>query len=798
MTGNRVRGCLVAAAMLAEVSGLSIQAAQAQQITSQQFGFEIAPKPVTQAVNEIGRTAGLSVVFSENQSFTAVGRQVRGSMTAAQALTMLLTGTGLSFRFSNANTVQIFRPSAADDSSAAGADDATRLQAIVVLGDPATTEGTGSYRAEAVTIGKTERTFRQVPNTVSVTTRQQIDDQDLNSVQEVVAATNGATLIKADEVNERSELHFRGFAADSFMVDGSSVSGNSDVMTFDTAIYDRVEILKGPGGVSQGGREPAGAINLVRKKPTDERQIKADVEIGSWNRKRLDLDVSGPITDDGGVRGRIVGAFDTSDSFVDLVNSQRKVLYGAFDFDVTDQTILTLGGTWQEGEGRNSRGLPAYADGTLLDVPRSTFAGLDWANSETRSADVFAKLQHEFDGGATFNMSASYLNRNRDGKLAYANGAVNPLTGFTRLLPEHRIDREDNVNLDTSINIPFDVGGLEQSILLGADYYKADEELDMGRGSNIPFDIFNPDHGLPEPDFVFDRFDLVKNRQVGFYGQATIKPIEWGTIVLGGRTTWWDNHTGDRQTGIETSSASVDAKFTPAIAGIVDITDTTSVYASYASIFVPQDAVTASNEVIAPREGKQYEIGMKSQILDDMANVSLALFQIDDDNRAIGDIDNPGFSVASGKVRSRGIEAEISGEILPSWEIKAGYTYLTTKYLEDPDNNGAVFEPRAPRHSVRLWNKYTFDSGALENISIGGGVTAFSSYYRVEDGANFTQGGYAVVDLQLGYKFNEHLHASLTVTNLLDREYYQSVGGARRQNYFGDPRAITFKIGTTF
>jgi outer membrane receptor for ferric coprogen and ferric-rhodotorulic acid len=791
---------MLAVVLLATVSSVSIAVAQQAaggqgQAAANLFDFDIPARPVPQAINDIGRITGLSVVFRENGSMSVTGRPVRGSMTAEQALSTALAGTGLSYRFSNTRTIQVYNPAQA---SGSGAADATSLEPIVIQGGSDTTEGSGSYRAQTVTIGKMARSLREVPNSVAVITRQQIEDQDLTSVQDVVGATNGATLVKNDDVNERTELQFRGFVASSLQVDGSSMSANNDVTTFDTAIYDRVEVLKGPAGILQGAREPGGTINLVRKKPTEERQIKADAEVGSWNRRRGEVDISGPISEDGGVRGRMVGVWDKGDSFIDLVNYDRRLLYGTLEFDITDRTTLAVGGTWQEGEGRNSRGLPAYADGTLLDVPRSTYAGSDWDQSRTRSADVFAKLQHEFEGGAVWNMNTTYLDRKRDGKIAFANAAVDPVTGLTELLPEHRIDREDNFNFDTSVTIPFEVGGLEQKVLVGADYQRAREEMDRARGSAVDFDIFNPDYGIAEPDWNFNRFDLVKNRQYGLYGQTQIKPIEWGTIILGGRLAWWETKSSDRQTGEETSRASVDGKFTPYIAGIIDITDTTSIYASYASIFVPQDAVTVDNQVIDPREGKQYEAGVKTELFDGAANASFAVFQIEDRNRAVTDPADPDFSIASGKARSRGFEVDISGEVLPSWEVTAGYTFLRSQYLSDPDNGDAVFEPRAPKHSFRLWNKYTFDTGQLEGLSLGGGIRVFSDVYRIDQGVRFSQAGYAVVDLQAGYRFNENLKASLTVSNVFDKKYYQSVGYEERQNYYGAPRAVTFKLSSTF
>ena len=778
------------------VLGASVHIAAQAQTAAKTYDFAIAAKPVRQALNDVGSISGMAVAFGETAAASLSGNPVNGTMSVSQALSTLLSGTGLTFRFTDSRTISITAPNSAQTPSDDGS---TTLAPITVIGagGATITEETGSYTANTVTIGKTSRTLREIPQSVSVITRQQIEDQNLTSVADIIGAANGATIVKADEVNERSEIYLRGFTVDSLQVDGTNISANHDVTTFDPSIYDHVEVLRGPAGILQGAREPGGTVNLVRKRPQDKFTAKADTEIGSWNRRRAEVDVGGPLVDTGEIRGRLIATVDRGDSFIDLVNYDRRLLYGVLDFDVTDNTTLTVGGTWQEGESRNSRGLPAYADGTLLHVPRSTYIGADWEHSETRSADVFAKLEHRFDSGATWNLNTSYLDRDRDGKLAFADAAIDPITGNTRLLPEHRLDREDNFNIDSSVTLPVEIGGLTQTFLLGADYYAANEELDRARSSRIPQNVFDPNHNIPEPDFVFDRWDRVENEQYGLYGQAQIKPAEWATLVLGGRLSWWHTRSLDRKTSEEVSKASIDAKFTPTIGGIIDVSDNTSIYASYASIFVPQDAVTVDNTVLPAREGKQYEVGVKSELLDGVVNGRLSVFHIEDTNRAVSDPNDPDFSVASGKVRSQGFEAELSGEILPSWEVTAGYTFLASKFVNDRDNSG-VFEPRSPRHSVRIWSKYSVEEGRLAGLSLGGGLNVLSETYRIDDGTRLSQGGYATVDLQLGYKINEHVRGSLTVTNLFDKTYYQSVGLVERQTYYGAPRAISFKLSSTF
>ena len=763
--------------------------------------YAVPAGSLADALASFGRQSGLQVTYIPEIARGKRSPGVSGPSSADDALATILSESGLVYGFASATTVSITEPAAPGMATIGAVDGAIELDAVTLSGagaGNATTEGNGRYSSGFATIGKIEQPLRQVPQSVTVVSRQQMDDQDLRSLNEVLAATNGATVVRQDEANERTEIYLRGFRLDTIKVDGLSMSGNNDVTTFDSAIYDRIEVLRGPAGILQSGGEPAGAVNLVRKQATDTFRASAEASIGSWSGRRAEVDVSGPLVKSGAVRGRFVAATDNGDSFIDLVNSEKALGFGTLAIDLSESTTLTLGGAYQKGESRGSRGLPAYADGTLLDVPRSTFIGPDWAHSDTRSTDVFANLEHRFDNDAVLNLSGNFLDRKRDGKLGFSDTAVDPETGFTELLPEHRIDAEKNTNFDANIVLPVEIGGLTQTFMLGAEHHRNEEKMDRAREDGIPQNVFDPIHDLEEPDFVINERETIETRQTGLYGQAQIKPISWGTIVVGGRFSWWESDTEDRILQEQIAENSISGEFSPSIAVIADLSDNISAYASYASIFVPQEELTVDSVALEPREGDQYEVGLKGDFMDGLLQGRLALFTIEDTNRAIADPTDDDFAIAAGKVRSRGFEAEIGGEIMPSWQLMAGYSYVETEYLDDPELAGEIFEPQTPKHSARVWTKYTVDHGMLEGLSVGGGVSAFSEAYVQEGDVRFDQAGFATADLQLGYTFNEHLRAALTVTNVLDKKYYRSVGGSERQNYYGEPQAVSFKLSANW
>lgn len=758
--------------------------------------FDIGAGPLSATLNAIAAQSGLVASVDPAMVEGKRAPRVNGRLMVSEALRQALAGSGLELAMTGSGAISVRAVSPTATPTAAPNAATASLPTVVVTAEHtgATTEHSGEYAARAVTIGKTEQNLREIPQSISVVTRQQMDDQRLTSLHQVLEATNGATIIKNDDSTERSEVYYRGFRLDSLKVDGVSVSSNVELTTFDTAIYDRVEILRGPAGVLQGAGEPSGTVNLVRKRAPGSFSASAEATLGAWHRQRAELDIGGPLVASGAIRGRIVALSDQADAYVDLVNSKRGLLYGTLDMDLAPRTTLTLGATHQAGESRDSRGLPAYADGRLLQVPRSTFIGPDWAHNDTRSNDVFASLDHTFDSGASFNLSSNYLDRSRDSKLAFADGAVNPANGNTRLLPQHRLDAETNLNVDASLNLPFKVGGLDQSVLVGADFRDSASEGTRARAGRIVQNVFDPRHDLPEPDFNFNLFDRVETRQQGVYGQARLKPVAWGTLVLGGRATWWDSQTTDRQSGTQTASSRVDGKFTPNAGVIVDLSSQLSAYASAASIFVPQSGLTVARDSLPARTGRQVELGLKGETPDGRLNGRVALFQIRDKNRAVADASDDSFFVATGQVKSRGFEAEVSGAITRAWQVIAGYTWLASAYEEDPSLTNRTFQTRSPRHSFRLWTRYTLQSEALRGLDVGGGLRAASRVYSLDGGQRLDAPGYGVLDLRLGYRFNRNLSGSLSVTNVLDKNYYQTVSYLTRQNYYGDPRAVSVSL----
>ncbi|WP_165797494.1 TonB-dependent siderophore receptor [Solimonas fluminis] len=690
-------------------------------------------------------------------------------------------------------------------------EEAVTLPAVLVTDTVVTptTEGSGSYTSRQVTLGKTPQSIKDTPQSVTVITRQRIEDQNLTSVPKALKQATGVNVQRFDGAGNFNNYYIRGYQVDAIQLDGINFGATGNVVEFDTAMYDRVEILRGPGGLFQGSGEPSGVINLVRKRALAHAQYGGAVTVGSWDSYRTELDATGPLTADGHLRGRIVGAYNHQDSFVDVVGSTRQMVYGTLEYDLAQSTTLSAGIAWQDVDAVIDQGLPAYADGRLLDVPRSTFIGADWNKQELESTDLFTEVEHRLDNGGYLKAAVRKLDRYMLYRVARANSAVDANGNVNLQTGIYSPDRE-NLSADAYASLPFEAWGLKHNLVVGLDWRKQEETAKSTAFANTAtMNVFNPDHAVVQPDWVFNSLSGTETRQYGAYTQLRIKPVAWATVVGGGRLSWWESQSYNRLTGAKTADYDEKSEFTPYAALIFDLSREISLYASWAEIFQPQNNVTLDNSPLPPRTGLQYEAGIKAELLQDRLNAQLAVFRTRDRDRAIADPNAPSPlptgapanpSISAGEVESQGFEAELAGSILPGWELTLGYAYVDTEYLRGATTaqTGQTFAAFTPRHTGNLWSLYRFTGGALKDFSIGGGVRALSRFYNQSGAVRFEAPAYTVVSALVGYQITPHWQTTLTADNLFDEKYYEKVSGVTRQAFYGEPLNFSLVLRGSF
>lgn len=779
---------LSAGPALGAAAELGSQVAQRGEV----FAFDIPAQDFNEALLDFAETSGIEVFYDTTRFEGVTTNPVSGNLAAEEALRLMLLGTGVTFTFDDDGSVTLERLSATQG---------TMLSPLTVEAasplDPGTSEGTGSYTVPFTTVGsKLPVPMREVPQSISVVTRQRIEDQNAVQLEDALKRTTGITLLQNDQ--GRSSIFSRGYELSDYRINGlpaplSSVYGTQPNLV----MFDRVELLRGPSGLFAGAGDPAGSVNLIRKRALEEFQVSGTARYGSWNAYYADGDVTGPLVESGKLRGRIVGSYLDRDTFIDENHINDWLLYGTLEGEITENTTLALSLSHEQKDLVPQNGLPAWEDGELLDVDRSTFSGADWNNFDNTTQDVLVELQHRFDNGGELNAGVRYATADVDFKYAYTVAGVSRATGTAPMRALAREYHEDAVSTDVNLSQPFQLLGQEQRVVVGADYrrYKGDTKQGIANGF-ATFDPFDLDYDLPEPETPFTSHTVTTPWEVGAYAQLRIKPVDWLTLIPGGRLSWYEATTENKVTGDE-STLSEDAEFTPYFGIVADVTENVSVYASYTDIFQPQSQLTESGDPVRPRVGRQYEAGVKGEFYDGQLNASVGVFQITDKNRA-QPIVGTGFFGASEEVRVRGVDAELAGMILPNWEAFLGYSFMVSEYTGDSSDSGDVFNTWTPKHTLKLWSKYSFDQGFADGLWLGGGATVQSSFFAESGGVRLEQGGVAVFDAQIGYEIIDGVAASVTVNNIFDKNYYTRLGAPSTFNFYGEPRSVWFEVSARF
>ncbi len=801
----RAKACIAAPAIyLLFVFLLSPAVAAENSVT-----FDIPAQPLAAALELFRKQSGVQVTLSESQCKECRGHSVSGPLTPTEALRVLLVDTGLTFTSIEKGNVALVPRE--DGGAGKSMDAPIPLGQITVIANRVTTEGTGSYTSSAVTVaGKEPLSVHEIPNSVSVITRQLMDDRNMVHLSDAMQQATGVSLSPGSDLYS-TYYYSRGYIMNG-MTDGMSEI-NSRYHQWDLAIYDRIEIIRGPFGLLQGGSLfPSGTINVVRKLPRDTFAISATASAGTWDNYSGMFDVTGPLLRNKKIRARLVVAGTDRDYFWNRDNHEQKwVGYGVIEADVAPRTMFTLKLAMQDTENPGYAGNPSFTDGRQLGTPRSFSPYVDWNRYVRKNKDATAGIEHRFDSEWVAKLQARNSQMDTTTHELYPASGVNPVTlkmDSTRRAIEYTYRW---LGTDMYVTGPFNVFNRTHKALFGWSYnrwtsesytsgsYKNDAS---GKKINTPiFDISGP--GLSSevrPAYIQGtNYDYWES---GFYGKLQLKVVEPLTVVLGGRLGDYTTQTRYVPPSIPTywtRGYTAKNEFTKYGGIIYDLTRQINLYTSYSDIFVPQTSGTwPDNKPLDPRIGEQYEIGSKGQFFDKRLNTGVALFYMTDKNRAYNDLEHPGYYISAGKVMTKGFEVEATGSPLPGLQITAGYTYARTEYQKDSSSQGKDVNQWSPVQMLKLWGVYRFPRGYLRNLSVGGGVNAQSETVAQGTGYYHRQGGYAIYSAQAGYQISRNLKATLTCNNIFDKVYYSTVGSLYLNNIYGDPRNFMLTLHASF
>jgi iron complex outermembrane receptor protein len=632
------------------------------------------------------------------------------------------------------------------------------VEEIVVTGD----RSGSPYFAPRTAIGtRTDTPILDTPQSIQVIPQEVLQDQQVIRFEESLRNVAGATQGGSNE-GQGYFIGIRGFQGIPLLVDGFRQYGiNGGESIVETANLERIEVLKGPAAVLFGDIQPGGAINLASKQPLSEPYYAAELQVGSRFLFRPQIDFSGPLTTDRQLLYRFIALGSTQESFRDFdTEFERFLLAPTLSWKINDCTDLTLQLQYLNNRQPADFGRIVAGD-RVLRTPRNFITGEPGDYTETNSLNIGYNFEHRFNENWKLRNGFRYLSRGFEQEFAFA--FLPDLVGgqLIRNFGGFDIDNE-NYSLQTNVVGQFATGPVKHTLLFGVDFNRTTE---VGFGAfgfeNFLFlDIANPVYGLsPRPNFrSLPAFFAARDTQnrLGVYLQEQVDLLDNLKLLVGARYDLVGQKTQNRETLFTPASevSQTNEALSPRVGIVYQPAPALSLYASYSGSFAPNTGVDFAGQPFEPERGRGWEAGIKTELFDRKLLATLAYFDITKENVVTADPIRPFFSVATGEQRSRGIELDINGEILPGWNVIASYAYTDAEVTKDNTIPVGNRLNGIPEHSVSLWTTYQIQQGSLAGLGVGVGFNLVGERFGDLENS-FKLDSYILVDAAIFYKRND-------------------------------------------
>lgn len=655
------------------------------------------------------------------------------------------------------------------------------------------------YRVpDATTATRTDTPIRDIPQSIQVIPQQVIQDQGGRNLNDVLRNVSGAATVSPPEFFADG-FKLRGFDSQIFL-DGVK---QEEAAARNTTGLERVEVLKGPSAVLFGQGGAGGLINLVTKKPLRDPYYAAEFTVGNYNFYLPSFDISGPLNEQKTVLYRLNGSYQDAGSFIDFFEIRRWYVAPSLSVALGPNTTLLLETAYQNDDYPSARGVPAR--GSVFSnpngrIPRSRNIAEPGDYRRTSDSRVGYTLEHQFSPNWSLRNVFRFSHFDRDDNFAYALS----LDEDARTLNRGYVNGErlgDVFTLVTDVIGNLKTGSISHKLLFGVELYRYDNYKNRYIGGDIAsIDLFNPVYGssrispeLSSDDSSFDFYNSTRNDFLGIYVQDQISFSDNLKLLLGGRFDIVSQQLKDRFDSAN-DTFQQDEAFSPRVGIVYQPIQPISLYASWSRSFQQVTGSGFDNRLFEPEKGEQFEIGAKAD-LNPRLTATLALYQLTRSN-VLTTPGNQLFSIQTGKQRSRGIELDLSGEILPGWNIIASYAYTDAQIVEDevfPEGNQLS---RVPKNSASLWTTYEIQTSSLKGLGFGVGV--FYVGEREGDLDNsFTLPSYVRTDAAIFYKTG-NFKAALNFKNLANIRYFETAEESDLRVYYGAPFTVQGTISFTF
>nr|WP_286775511.1 TonB-dependent siderophore receptor [[Pseudomonas] sp. BICA1-14] len=663
--------------------------------------------------------------------------------------------------------------------------------ARVTLDSMEVVEQRETYKVERTKVAtKTDTPLRNIPQSISVVTDEQIRDQDMQSMADVVRYVPGVQMAQGEGHRDAPILRGNTSTADFF------VDGMRDDVQYLRDLYnvDRVEILKGPSGMIFGRGASGGLINRVTKQANWADGHELGLTYGSWQNRRMTGDFNQGVNEN--VAVRLTALFEDSESFRDDVELERWAINPTATFRLSDATSIEVGYEHFDDDRTVDRGVPSF-NGEPLKLDESTFIGSPDDSYATAKVDALnARISHDFSDNVTL------VNQTRfaDYEKFYQNVFPSAYLGNDQIrlaAYNNATDRKNLIN-QTDLTIETSALGMNHTFLVGGELSRQVTENYRQSGSFPGGNIVTlPNTRVTGPVTFAQSATDADNRSVAktaaIYLQDQIELNSQWELILGARYDKVKIDLDNYRNGQELSSS--DDLVSPRAGLIYKPLDDLSFYVSYSKAYVPRAGeqlagLSATTESLDPEEFENREVGVKWDINERLA-ATAAVYRLDRTNVAITDPNDNTRSILVDGQRVDGFELSLTGNLTDAWQITGGYAYQDSE-IKTPGGNNGNHIAQVPRNSVSLWNRYSFNA----QWGVGLGAVYQNAVYASADNAvelpSFTR-----VDAAVYYTVNPDLRLQLNVENLLDEEYYAS---AHSNNNIlpGSPRAFGVSANMSF
>ncbi|MBG1261088.1 TonB-dependent siderophore receptor [Nostoc commune] len=647
------------------------------------------------------------------------------------------------------------------------------------------------YRVQdSTTATKTDTPLRDIPQSIQVIPRQVLEDRKPRTLTEAVETVSGVSSADTNFNAPAGTYILRGFEQG-----GNLRNGYRDVNGYGLTglgTIERVEVLKGPASVLFGAVEPGGVINVITKQPLSEPYYNLGLEVGNRGFVQPSIDFSGPLNDDKTLLYRLNASYQNSNGFQDFVNTNLTTIAPSISWKLGDRTEVNLYYEYINFNGIPETFTTVFSDNTFK-LPRSRYLSYPLDGQDYTTHKYGYTLTHKFSDNWQLRNNFAVTNFNATEEYTVGINLVDDR--FLRSYAARRNYSQDNYFGQIDLLGKFNTGSIPHQLLFGFDVNRYVDNFNVIRLSVPPLDVFNPNYNIPEPQITtggFSSFQTVQS--YGFYLQDQISFQDNLKLLIGGRFDWITQKSGTDE------SEQSDSAFSPRIGLVYQPSKSVSLYTSYSQSFNPTEGFNPDDRAFEPTKGTQYEAGIKADFLESRLSTTLAVYQITKANVTTSDPDPEraaqGFSTQVGEQRSRGIELDVAGEILPGWKVSASYAYTNAEVSKDNDIPIGNRLEDVPYNQASLWTTYQIQNGDLKGLGFGLGL--FYVGTRAGDLANsFEIPDYLRTDAAIYYR-RDDWKAAINIRNLFDTEYYGSSSGLRTLVRAGAPFTIIGSISWEF